>query len=156
MKRTILAFVTLFWVLAFTANADESQKVFSKKTTTNQSGILIGKLGYPIGSYLTIEGKRINAIKTGVSTLVVFKVNGKKLKEPVGIWIDNVNLPDDITCILKGYETIRTIGQPPAIQKWAKENGKYIPQPQAVWQVKFYFRTLSVVKPKELKIRKKP
>ena len=55
-----------------------------------ESGIPRGRLGHPLGTYLTIEGVRAEAGKVGTQTLVVDTINGQKVDEPVGIWIDNV------------------------------------------------------------------
>jgi hypothetical protein len=47
-----------------------------------------GRLGFPLGTYLTIEGVRAEGkLKLGVNTLLVDTVNGKQLDTPVGIWI---------------------------------------------------------------------
>lgn len=102
----------------------------------------IGSLGFPIGDYLTLEGKRAHGIKTGTQTLLVDAVNGKRLDSPVGIWIDNVDLPPEFRCRLNGYETIRTLGVPPAVEQAAKETGKDICLPQAGWQIQLYFVAL--------------
>lgn len=153
MKK--LTFVlTLF--LLFTIEAEiRTKNEYPKKPTFKPGELPIGRLGYPIGTYLTIEGQRKNGIKTGVRTFKVLKINGKVTKTPTSIWIDNVDLPPNKICILKGYETFRTLGQPPAIGKWARENGKDVTVPQAGWQIQFYFVALSIVTPDGLKIRKK-
>ncbi len=114
----------------------------------------LGSLGHPVGSYLTIEGIRLEGFKTGVSTLRVDTVNGQKLKEPVAIWIDNLDLPRARRCKIKGYETLRMIGKPPAEVKAAEEAGGEAGLPQAGWQVQLYFVSLSVVEPGCLQIRR--
>lgn len=108
----------------------------------------LGKLGLPLGKYLTVEGE---AAKPGLKvnptcTLVVDTVNGKRLKEPVDIWIDNVTaLPQGERCVIKGYESGRMIGVPPEVAE--AEN---IPVPQAAWQFHRYFIMTSSVQPKNL------
>jgi hypothetical protein len=78
----------------------------------------IGSLGFPIGTYLTLEGKRGDGIKTGVQTLLVDTINGKRLNNPVGIWIDNVDLPPKFRCRLKGYEgSERSAFHPPPFKR---------------------------------------
>src|SRR5689334_17784152 len=73
-----------------------------------------GSLGYRLGSYLTIEGTRADGFKTGIRTLIVDRVNGQKVGTPVAIWIDNLDLPARTRTVVRGYETLRMIGQPPA------------------------------------------
>lgn len=104
-----------------------------------------GRLGYRLGSYLTIEGKRADGPKSGTQTLLVDMINGKRVANPIGIWIDNANLPPKFACTIKGYETIRTLGIPPARIVAARETGKHIDLPQAGWQVQPYFVALSDV-----------
>ena len=108
----------------------------------------IGRLGYRIGSYLTIEGVRAEQGKGGVRTLLVDTISGFKLNEPVGIGIDNVELPAGERCVLKGYETGRWIGVPGEVLR-----ATGTPAPQALWQFSFYFLATSVEQPKTLKIK---
>ena len=107
-----------------------------------------GRLGYRIGSYLTIEGTREEDGKVGVNTLRVDTIDGYRLDKPIDIWIDNVTLPSRERCVLKGYETGRWIGVPDEVLR-ATES----PHPQAVWQFQFYFLATSVEQPKSLKIK---
>jgi hypothetical protein len=112
-----------------------------------------GSLGQPLGRYLTVEGLRAEEGKVGVSTLWVDAVNGQKLREPIPIWIENVDLPEAKRCVLKGYENCRMIGLPPAAVEAARESGKRVKLPQAGWQMQMFFVATSVVSPKELRIR---
>jgi len=106
-----------------------------------------GKLGRPLGTYLTIEGIRAEKGKVGVNTLLVDTVNGKKLDNPIGIWVENVeSLPKNTRCILRGYESGRMIGVPFEVAE--KE---HIPLSQAAWQFFRDFIVTSVVEPKGLK-----
>lgn len=108
-----------------------------------------GRLGHPLGTYLTIEGVRAERPKSGVNTLLVDTVNGKKLDTPIGIWVDNVDsLPKNTRCILRGYESGKMIGVPREVTE--KEHTS---QPQAVWQFFRYFIVTSVVEPKDLKTK---
>jgi len=117
----------------------------------------IGRLGFPIGSYLTIEGRRAEGFKTGVSTLLLDSINGKRPNSPLEIWIDNVVLPPpEFRCTLKGYEMVRMIGTPPAVEQAAKEAGKEITYPQAAWQVFVYFVALSDVMLKDTVLKSNP
>ena len=86
--------------------------------------------------------------KVGTRTLLVDTVNGQKLAEPVGVWIDNVKhpgLPKETRCVIRGYESGEMIGVPFAVAE--AEN---IPVPQAAWQFRRYFIMTSVVEPESL------
>jgi len=130
-----LAALAMLCSLQFTAYADND--------------IPQGRLGHPLGTYLTIEGVRAETGKVGVQTLLVDTINGKKLDQPVGIWIDNVELPEGQRCIIRGYESGKMIGLPFEVAK--AEN---IPLPQAGWQFFRYFMMTSAVQPQGLS--KKP
>jgi hypothetical protein len=111
-----------------------------------------GRLGHPLGTYLRIEGIRIEGPKYAGRTLLVDALNGKKLETPIDIAIENVDsLPKDTRCILRGYEMGQMVGTPPAVEQAAKEEGKDISQPQAGWKFYRYFIVTSVVEPKDLK-----
>ena len=115
-------------------------------TTARAEDIPGGKLGHPLGTYLTIEGVRAEEGKVGVNTLLVDTVNGKKLDAPVGIWVENVDaLPKDTRCILRGYESGKMIGLPHEVAEKEK-----LPLPAAGWQFFRYFIVTSVVEPKDL------
>ena len=78
----------------------------------------MGKLGYPIGTYLKIEGVRAETGKVGVNTLAVDRVNDKTVDPAVRIWIDNVDaLPKGERCVFAGYESGKWIGTPPNVIK---------------------------------------
>jgi hypothetical protein len=110
-------------------------------------------LGQPLGRYLTIAGLRVEEGKVGVRTLRVDTVNGQQLREPVLIWIENVDLPEAERCVLKGYENCRMIGMSPAMAEAARESGKPVKLPQAGWQMRMFFVATSVVSPNELRLR---
>lgn len=92
-------------------------------------------------------------MKTGGRTLRVDTVNGARLAQPVAIWVENMDaLPNDTRCVLKGYETLRMVGAPPAYFAAAKEAGREATSPQLMWQVDLYFMATSAVSPGGLKI----
>jgi hypothetical protein len=132
MRSTILPFL-LAGVIA-PANAQE---------------VPAGRLGYPLGTYLKIEGvKMVDGVKTGGRTLLVDMVNGKKLAEPTGVGVENIeSLPTSTRCILRGYEMGGMVGQPPALEEADREEGKSVSLPQAGWQFRRWFVVLSVVEP---------
>ena len=88
-----------------------------------------------------------------INTLLVDTVNGQPLPHPVRIGIDNIDLPGAQRCVIKGYETVRMVSNPPAYEDWLKETGKEARAVQAVWHAQFYFEALSVVSPASLAIR---
>jgi hypothetical protein len=101
-----------------------------------------GRLGYPVGSYLTITGVRADGFKVGVRTLEVDSVNGRTLDWPINIWVDNVDaLPASTPCVLEGYESARWIGTPPEVEAVTG------PTSQAEWQLQRYFIVTTVVRP---------
>jgi len=107
----------------------------------------IGLLGYTIGSYLTIEGVRMEKGKVGVRTLLVDTIGEYKLDKPIPIWVEKCDLPSGERCVLKGYETGRWIGIPDEV---GKAEGK---MSQFFFQFDFYFIVTSVVQPQTLKTK---
>jgi hypothetical protein len=106
-----------------------------------------GKLGFPLGKYLTIEGKAAEGgFKVNPTcTLVVDTVNGKKLEKPIGVILDPLkgSLPQTGRITVRGYESGRMIGLPGEVSK-AEE----IMPPQAGWQFYRTFVITSWVQPK--------
>jgi hypothetical protein len=109
---------------------------------------ITGHLGYPLGTYLRIEGVRKKEGRSAERILLVDRVNGKKLPKIVEILIDNIKypgLPEDTRCVIKGYESGRMIGVPDEVAK--AEN---IPVSSAEWQFMKYFVITSIVEPQSL------
>lgn len=116
-----------------------------------------GRLGHPLGTYLTIEGVRAETGKVGTNTLLVDTVNGETLDRPIGISVDNVkSLPEGERCVIKGYETGKMIGVPPAVIEAAREAGRNVPPAQAEWQFYRFFVMISSVRPEGLIEQPKP
>lgn len=107
----------------------------------------VGILGYTIGTYLTIQGVREEHGTLGRQSFLVDKIGDYRLDKPVGIWIENVDLPKGIRCILKGYESGDWIGTPENVLL-----ATGAPPPQCAWQFHFYFLATSVVEPTNLKL----
>ena len=108
-----------------------------------------GKLGHPLGTYLTIEGVRFGVDKIGkvgkidTHTLLVDTINGKKLDRPTTISIETSgSLPMRERCVFRGYESGRMVGVPFEVAR--AEN---LPLPQVAWQFHRYFIITSVVQP---------
>ncbi|MFC1611433.1 hypothetical protein ACFL6C_10770 [Myxococcota bacterium] len=98
-----------------------------------------GRLGYPLGSYLVIEGVIGGARSKAVPDILVDTVNGKRLPEPLGVGTQG--LTNDVRsrlggkrATLRGYESGRWIGVPDAV---AEAEGM-VPS-QAQWQFYKYF-----------------
>ena len=111
----------------------------------------MSRLGFPLGTFLTIEGVRSEHGKGHARTLLVDKVGNQTLNPPVGIWMENVELPEAVRCVFKGYETGRWIGTPPEVLE-----ATGAPEPQAEWQFHTYFLATSVEQPATLKVQGAP
>src|SRR4051812_18447552 len=73
------------------------------------AGVPIGFLGHPVGTRLSVEGR-----KAGFNTaLGVTVVNGETLKAPVVVWTSDHILPDGAIKLI-GYEKPMMVGQAPA------------------------------------------
>jgi hypothetical protein len=161
MKAFVCASAVLFALAVSIAVGQQSRQAGGGKVESvgarqprQPSGV--GILGERLGFYLTIEGTRAERGKVGTRTLLVDTVGGKKLAKPVAIWVENLDLPAEQRCVLKGYESGRMIGQPPAVAAAAREQGRKEPDgPQAGWQWQPYFVALIVVEPKGLVLRNK-
>ena len=128
-----------------------------EQPTIRTGEVPLGLLGRPLGEYLTIEGVRYEpkpALMLDTSrTLLVDTVNGKKLPKPIQVHVATVRvLPQEGRCVLKGYESGRMRGTPPAAFKAAKEAGKPIEPGTLVWGWQFHFVATSAVSPSGLKI----
>ena len=113
---------------------------------------LSGRLGHPLGTYLTIEGVRDESGKVGNYTLLVDTVNDQKLIKPIGVPISNIHragLPKNTRCVIRGYESGQMIGVPFNVAK-----AEQLDIPQAGWQFYRYFIVTSVLKPESLLFEK--
>ena len=97
-----------------------------------------GRLGHPLGTYLTIGGVREMAGKSGDGTMRVDTVDGQRFDPPVQIWIDNVKLDESVRVELVGYESGRYIGIPDDVSRATGEVS------QAAWQFQRYFIATSI------------
>jgi hypothetical protein len=140
---------TLVVVVALASSAPAQQLGKGDRRDDTPSG----NLGRPLGEYLTIEGITPDETEKVGSYLFVSKVNDKALPEKVGISIDGFesdDFPRRTRCVLKGYETGKMAGQPPAVVVAAKEAGQPIPPgPPVPWHFSRHFEVLSVVSPAE-------
>jgi hypothetical protein len=114
-------------------------------------------LGFPVGTYLTVEGIRPETMRikeASLNTIEVDTVNGRKLEKPVQIAIRNLwshTLPQGERVVLRGYESGRMVGIPDEVLKI--EN---VPGPQPSWSFDRYFVLTSCVQPRELPWRDTP
>src|SRR5258708_4778174 len=138
-RPTILLVLALVTLLV--ARSDRPLRALDDKAPVLSGGrVPIGSLGHRLGDYLTIEGTVENDAGTRPGDrLFVTKVNGKALDQPTWINIEGLStrdLPDETRCVLKGYENVRMVGQPPALFAAAREAGKPAPdRVQAGWQL---------------------
>jgi hypothetical protein len=65
----------------------------------------VGRLGYYLGTYLTIAGTNDGNGKFSKDTLQVDRIKGFQLEKPIPMLIFNVDPPVGRRCILTGYET---------------------------------------------------
>jgi len=117
----------------------------------------IGRLGYRIGTYLTIEGAPAERGKFGKATLIVDTIGDYKLADPVPIEVRYFSLPRSGRCVLKGFETGGWAGIPFSAQIATNAESATpvhlgdIETEQGPWQFVLSFRVLSVVQPKQSK-----
>lgn len=114
-----------------------------------------GFLKNGLGVYVTIEGVLYSGEgKVESNSLVVDTVDGNKLEEPILILIKHVRIPENVRCVLKGYELGAMIGNLPAFRQAAEEGGKrYVESSASPWGWRPYFIPLIAVKPKGLTIQ---
>ncbi len=80
-----------------------------------------GYLSDSLGTYLTIGGVLYDGNgKVESNSLVVITVDGKRLEEPVLIFVKHVRLPGSQRCVLKGYELGAMIGSLPRFVRLSK------------------------------------
>jgi hypothetical protein len=113
----------------------------------------MGTLGFPLGTYLLIEGTRYApeqpALVPTDCVLVVDTVNGKKLSKPIWIEIEGTVLTAGVRYLFKGYEDGAMRGQPPALDQADREAGREPPVlQQSGWYFEFRFIPTSIVSPK--------
>ena len=135
----------------------------------------VGSLGYPIGTYLTIEGVKFEhqkgdvkfkghyKIAEGPKIFKVDTINGYKLSQTFTIRVEQLELPAKGRCVIRGYETGEWHGEPTDPSSIGSTNELGLPTQQGPppqqfktpipWQFVFYFRATSVEQPKDLKVK---
>lgn len=148
-KRQIGPLVVIAIAFLLGGCTPSATQLHQEPSSLSKPAMPLGRLGYPLGKYLTIAGVRAERGKVGVNTLLVDKVDGQDVSPPIGLWVENVDgLPAGIRCVLNGYESGKMIGLPHEVAEKEK-----IPYPQAAWQFYRYFIVTSVVEPKDLKMK---
>ena len=145
MERGSGSVLALLLALAPLGCAGPPAQEQEQEQEQEESTLPAGRLGHPIGTYLRIEGVRAEHGKVGNRSLLVERVGERSLSSPTEIWLDNLPLPKDTRCVLRGYETGRWIGVPPEVEA----AGALEPQ-QALWQFWRYFIVTSVEEPPAL------
>lgn len=106
----------------------------------------VGRLGYYLGTYLTIAGTNDGNGKFSKDTLQVDRIQGFQLEKPISMLIFNVEPPVGHRCILTGYETGYWMGASASMEK--------APGPtQWPFQFVFTFVVTSVEQPADLRIQ---
>lgn len=113
-----------------------------------------GYLSPKLGEYMTIEGvPYAGKGKVEANSMVVDKVNGQKLEQPLTIVVRNVRLPAKTRCVLSGYEDGEMIGVPPAVEVAYRQAGRTdIPMSPKGYQWRPFFVPLAAGQPRDLKI----
>ena len=151
MKLIFLPLLTPIILGCATSGSCRIQSSAATTHITDANPTIEGRLGHPLGTYLTIEGIRAEEGKVGTHSLLVDTVNGAKIAAPVSIWIDNLKnpgLPNAQRCVVRGYESGRMIGIPDSVLAAEKRNA-----PQAGWQFNRYFIVTSIVEPKSIEMK---
>ena len=137
--------ITLICLVAGCQRVDTPQS----RDGTNFARKPIGRLTDNLGELITIEGIQTEEDRRSKSgpLLSVDTVNGVNLKKPRSIEISGFEIPPDVRCVLRGYETGCMIGQPNAEIQAAEELGQepeYLP---LAYQWSTRFVVLIVVEP---------
>jgi hypothetical protein len=160
MKRMVLYFVAALALLAIGYAIGTRRKTHVILTmedgrfnwiTGVDSMLPGGMLGYPLGFYLEIEGRRTTSAGGTPYTIVVDKINGKQMQPHIPIEIENVDqLPIEEPVILRGYETGHMAGIPERV--YGEDNIQlHSSQP---FHFVHSFRSTRVITPSSLKINK--
>jgi hypothetical protein len=129
----VVALMGAVWI-----GAGEVARQVTAGDLLSKAVVVVGTLEKPLGTYVTVEGVRENGIKSGVGTLHVDTVNGKKLETPVSVVLENLDLQDGTRYVLRGYETVEMVGQP------ADPEHPGRPMPQAGFQLRPLFRAVEI------------
>ena len=130
----------------------KAQLQMPRQPPINPGGIL-----GPSGTYHTISGVLYaGGGKVESNTLVVDRVDGGQLKQPLYVVVRHVSLPPKVRCTLKGYELGEMIGRPPAEYAAYEELGgdpeELMRRDATVWRWRPYFVPLIVVEPQGLEV----
>lgn len=158
MKRTILLILLVGFVcIGCDTSKPSAVGIAEKKSVPPSPSFLMtrptGRLGFPIGTYLKIEGHRYKPtkppLKVQARTILIDTVQGKQLDIPIKLSIKNVDtdfLEIGTRCVFNGYESGVWVGSP-----------EDLPPGTPVESTKFhfhsYFVVVSVEAPKGLKVK---
>ena len=92
------------------------------------NGVPYGTLGFPVGTYLTIEAvwqaPPHDVMCAPRNLWLVDTVNGGRLAKPVEIMIETTNsFNEGVRFTFKGYETCKMMGMAPGEEEAYKESG---------------------------------
>lgn len=132
----------ILFFIGIACHADEGRRGVYEPIQTP-----IGRLGYRLGSIITVEGYRDEKAK-GSKYLLVDTIDGEKLKTPIPIWVESgEGLPSATRIILKGFETGKWIGTPDEFTAAYPEKGS----DQMGWQFFHFFIVTTAIAPETSK-----
>ena len=105
----------------------------------------IGLLGYPIGTYLTIEGIGADTNKYHSHCLLVDKIGDYKLLQAFPIYTKNVEPLQGERCVLRGFESGAWSGSPPGVVEAVSSKP---------WSFDFFFIATFIEQPPALKLQR--
>lgn len=149
MKTLVMPLPLVLLVAAALGSAGNIQGAQESESFTDFGNPPTGRLGHPIGSYLTIEGRRHDK-GMNPNSYVIDTVNGVKLEKPVLVLVENLKSPlpePSAHCVINGYETFRWWGRPEEVrvaEGWERA--------QHPFQPGFFFRATSVRQPVGLQV----
>lgn len=156
LKQSSYRFFASLWLLfsvSFTIGCGKPENTPQPNQGNNYNTVRTGKLTDYLGELITIEGVEPNEpqmLSYGESSLRVDTVNGVKLDSPRTIKVTGFEIPPNVRCVLKGYETGCMFGQPNAEFQAAKELGEEPPEwQQFPYQWGTHFVVLIVVEPQQ-------
>ena len=138
-----------------TAVQQFAERIHSKHKNSPQQPHYVpsGLLGYPLGTYLTIEGLA-RQTKGGIRVQVE-AINDVPCNAEIHIHVPRIYVTQNTKCKIKGYETGGMVGVPPALIQLEPNNLNHRLQ-QATWHLWRSFVPTSIVYPKELSVQLSP
>ena len=146
-RVTLLHLVVVLGSLGCTQSESERNTVPAVSSSASRP---IGKLGYPLGTYLRIEAHPYRPttppLKVLSGTMLVNAVRDERLETPIKLVVRNLDLSSvspDTPCVINGYESGAWVGSPEGLPPGT-------PTESTRFHFHNYFVVTSVDAPKEL------